>query len=216
MKMLIAAIMTAVFALLCFNSVSSNPGVEVPWVVDCVDLNPYNGWMDEFGNCIPGVLEESTWRTRSPSTFYGLGDTYAPGIMERIFARTNPWEGYKGGIALMNCGDLGRKAWLKLPGRNWDGPYLVVDCSNPKHLYKNAYVYGLVVEWGWDTTVRWGGIMASEGVVVHLDNKPAANTGRGWYYRTWWERHALRWEVIDYNALLVYTGFRNLSLIPFP
>lgn len=212
MKTFIAAILAALFTLLCFTSVSSDPGVEVPWVVDCMDLNPYNGWLDEFGNCIPGVLDKSSWTVKSPSTFYGVGDTYSPGIMERICERVN-CNGFKGGVALMSCGDVGRIAWIKLPDKRWDGPYKVIDCSHPRHLFKNV-MSGLVVEWGWDTTVRWGGIMASEGVIIHLGERPSSGTGRGWYYMTWWEKHALEWEVIDSNPDPLYTGVRKLSLIP--
>lgn len=182
---------------------------NTPWDVDCYDLNPYNGFINDVGVCVPGILTKGAWLTKSPSRFWGTGDTYAPGLMEYVCdGRCN---GYKDGVALMSCGDVGRTAWLKRPDKKWDGPFLVVDCSHKRHLWMNVNV-GLVVEWGYKTTERWGQAVVP-GIIVHLGSKPNDNS-RGWYYRTWWIENAMEWEEIDIYPSALYIGYREIAIAP--
>ena len=182
---------------------------SVSWRVDCTDLNPYNGFINDVGVCVPGVLTVDAWMKRSPSRFWGVGDTYAPGMMELVCG--GRCRGYKDGVALMSCGDVGRTAWLKRPGYPWSGPYLVVDCSHKRHLWMNVNA-GLVVEWGYKTTERWGTPVVS-GIIVHLGDRPNDDS-RGWYYRTWWMEYAVEWVVIDMHPPTLYIGYREIALKP--
>lgn len=190
----------------------ADPGVEIPWDVDCYDLNPWNGFIDELGNCVPGIVTDEAWLAQAPSTFWGLGDTYAPGMMEWICEKHNGCKGYLDGIALMTCGDIGKSAWLMRPGFRWSGPYLVVDCSHKRHLWHNVDS-GLVVEWGYKTTERWGTPVV-QGIAVHIGSKPVKGEGRGTYFRTWWMEHVAEFEVIDFNPPPYYFGYRGLLLEP--
>lgn len=181
-----------------------------PWDVNCKDLNPYNGFVNDQGVCVPGLVTNETWFVKSPSRFYGLGDSYAPGVMERVC--NGRCRNYKDGIALMSCGDIGRTAWLKRPGKKWDGPFLVVDCSHKRHLWMNVVGNGLVVEWGYKTTQRWGQSVV-QGILVHLGGKPDDEVW-GWYYPYWFEEYALEWIVLDANPKPFYIGIGEIALKP--
>jgi len=182
---------------------------NVFWEVNCSDPNPYNGFINDVGVCVPGVLTTDSLYKRSPARFWGLGDSYSPGVMEYVC--NGKCRGYKDGIALMSCGDVGRTAWLKRPGHKWDGPFLVVDCSREHHLWMNVN-NGLVVEWGYKTVERWG-IPVVQDVIVNLGEKPKDNY-RGWYYRTWWMEYAVEWVIIDTKPLAIYTRYREIMLMP--
>lgn len=181
--------------------------IDVPWEINCYDRNPYNGFINDVGICIPGVITDEAWYAKSPSRFWGVGDSYAPGVMERVCDYRGGCGGYKGGVAVMSCGDIGRTAWLKRPDQPWDGPFLVVDCSHKRHMFHNVNI-GLVVEWGYKTTERWGQSVVSN-VIVHLGGKPN-DSDWGWYYRTWWMEYALDWEQIDIRSSSVYIARRGV------
>lgn len=208
----IALLVFALVLTLFVLPAEADPGVEIPWDVDCYDLNPWNGFIDELGNCVPGIVTDEAWLAQAPSTFWGLGDTYAPGMMEWICEKHNGCKGYLDGIALMTCGDIGKSAWLMRPGFRWSGPYLVVDCSHKRHLWHNVDS-GLVVEWGYKTTERWGTPVV-QGIAVHIGSKPVKGEGRGIYFRNWWMEHVAEFEVIDFNPPPYYFGYRGLLLEP--
>lgn len=168
---------------------AADPGVEVPWPIDCKNGDAIDGFIDR-GFCVPGVITKRTHYVRSPSRFYGVGSSYAPGVMEWMCSYNGGCDGYKGGVALMSCGDVGRTAWIKVADdRPWYGPLKVVDCSQPFHAYVNVAVYGLAVEWGHKTTLALG-VGTGSSVRVHLGGKPT-DSDWGWYYRTWWIDYAL-------------------------
>lgn len=128
-----------------------------PTLDPCYDDNPYNGWL-YHETCIPGVVSENFWRSPNPHHFVGIATYYGEGIMEKVAARRGlSLDGVRGGVALMNCGDIGSHVWLKRsPQYEFEGPYLVVDCSKREHLYWNVVVNNLAVEVDWQTSRRWG------------------------------------------------------------
>lgn len=65
-------------------------------------------------------------------------------------------EGYVDGITLMSPADLGAEVWLKAPGREWEGPFLVVDCARRGDIWPVINFYGGVIELGFKTAERWG------------------------------------------------------------
>lgn len=94
----------------------------------------------------------------NPHHFVGIATYYADGIMEKVAANQGlSLNGVWGGVALMNCGDIGSHVYLKRsPSHEYEGPYLVVDCSHREHLYWNVVVNGISVEVDWQTSRRWG------------------------------------------------------------
>lgn len=175
----------------------ADPGPKVPWEVDCENGFAEDGFLDrEF--CVPGVITDKTHYVRSPSRFYGVGSSYAPGVMEWMCSYNGGCDGYKDGVAVMSCGDVGRTAWIKIADdRPWYGPLKVVDCSQPFHAWVNIVEYGLAIEWG-AKTAEILGARASSAVRVHLGGKPN-DSDWGWYYRTWWLENALEFEIPFYK-----------------
>lgn len=94
---------------------------------------------------------------------------------------------YKGAVALMGCGDIGRTAYITIPGRQPDGPYLVADCSGRKGMYYNIVYGGLAVEVDYDSWVRLGSVNYSSVMVTVKRVTPpygvAGESLSGWYLR---------------------------------
>ena len=65
----------------------------------------------------------------------GTACYYGPGLMKKV-ARNRGMSlyGYMGGVALDRRGDLGRSVWLRWDDGDIDGPFLVVDCAQKKHV----------------------------------------------------------------------------------
>lgn len=77
----------------------------------------------------------------------GEASYYAAGIMTAVATRRGlDLSGYRGGVAMMRVGDLGREVWL-LAGdsETWAGPFLVVDCAQRIH-YPGLVDRGRVIE----------------------------------------------------------------------
>ena len=211
--LLIAILLVIALALTFVIDAEADPGVAVPWEKDCDNLFKGDGFWDR-GYCVPGQITKSTHYAQSPSRFHGVGSSYAPGIMERL-CKERDCDGYKGGVATMSCGDIGRTAWLKFENNaSWYGPLKVVDCSQPFHAYVNIVEIGLAVEWGYDVSEAIGR-KASSVVRVHLGSRPPRDDNRwGWYYRTWWIDYALEWVKFDLHPPLFYIGIRNIAIVP--
>ena len=165
-----------------------------PWDVDCDNEDIYDGykqgaWARDF--CVPGIITQDAYWHTHPPTFYGLMSSYGPGVMEAQLRHRKIDEGkYKDGIALMSCAYIGHTAWLRRPGFGWDGPFVVVDCSQKNHMYYHYVGMGLVVEVGYKTTERWGAKVLQR-VDVHIGPSPG---GSGIYLPYWWVENKLEWE----------------------
>ncbi len=164
------------------------PTLGVPWVVDCYDEPKQNGYL--FGGyCVPGEETFEASRFKNPGAFSGAMTSYAEGVMERVASKRGyGLGGYRGGVALMGCGDIGAKVYIRRPGFDWDGPFLVVDCSARQGVYHNIMVKGLAVEVDYQTAKRYGSF-----TLPWVDVRVQGNQG-GWPGMSlagWYARNAL-------------------------
>ena len=122
----------------------------------CDDGNFWNGywWRDYW---VPGYPSIESWYTPAPEWFYGKALFYGPGAMEA----TAQWRGmdltgFVDGVALMSPADIGLTVWLKRPGHDWEGPFLVVDAAARGDIYPIVVHWNDAVEVGYKTAVSWG------------------------------------------------------------
>ena len=165
-----------------------------PWTVNCENENLNDGykqgtWARDF--CVPGfITREGQWY-QSPPDFYGVMSSYAPGIMEAQVAYRKLPEGTRG-VALMSCANIGKKVWLRPSGMNWQGPFIAVDCSQRNHMYYHQVGMGLVVEVGYEQTVKWG-FRTKSYIDVHIGGGPPGAYNPV-YLAYWWTENALEWS----------------------
>ncbi len=164
-----------------------------PTLDPCEDDDPYNGWL-YHGHCIPGVVSKEFWLSSNPGDFVGMATFYAEGVMERVARNRGlsfKGHGFKGGVALMNCGDIGDYVWIKRGTQyEFEGPFLVVDCSSREHLYFNVVINGIAVEVDWETSRRWGMNGGIEGVHVCKSR----HCERGAIRLSSWFKRNVTWE----------------------
>lgn len=165
-----------------------------PWEVNCENDGPNDGydqgdWSRNF--CTPGYITREGQFFDSPTDFYGVMSSYAPGIMEAQVAHRKLPEGTRG-VALMSCGDIGKKVWLRPPDRSWEGPFISVDCSQRNHMYYHVVGMGLVVEVGFKQTEKWGFRTAGH-IDVHIGGGPPGAYDPV-YYGYWWVENQLEWQ----------------------
>jgi len=103
------------------------------------------------------LVTRETWQTPAPQYAVGGAVFYSPGIMEAQF-RYRGWDPahYLDGVAMMSPANIGDIVWLKRPGGEWEGPFLVVDCAMRGDFYSVAIGRREIVEVGWKTAQRWG------------------------------------------------------------
>lgn len=165
--------------------------VPVPWTVDCGDEPKENGYLFD-GYCVPGVVTEETARFQQPRYFSGAMSSYTEGVMERVASnRGMGLSGYKGGVALMGCGDIGKSVYVRPPGGDWYGPLLVVDCSGRSGLYVYILIKRLAVEVDYDTAKHLGGL-----TLPWVDVWVQGNYGGvpGMQLATWFEKNILAFD----------------------
>ena len=113
-----------------------------------------------------------SWENWYRSTTYivvGNLSSYDPGVMEGVArVRGMSLEGYKGGMSSISCGDLGKNAWINLPGSDeWIGPFLVIDCSGRNHMFVTALVHNIVGEVSYEVALEiLDGALTRPGVAV--------------------------------------------------
>jgi hypothetical protein len=73
-----------------------------------------------------------------------------------------PLDGYLDGVALMSPADIGATVWLRRPGHEWEGPYLVVDTAARIDAYSVVTHRREIVEVGFQTALRWGMVEGGE------------------------------------------------------
>jgi len=113
------------------------------------------------------ILNRSSaaYRTQVPTEpDVGRAMYYAAGVMNRVLQNRIAWkqippgavsdcEGgdskYRGCVALLRAGDIGREVYLKRPGQNAEGPYLVIDVAAEKDI-------ACLLERNWIVDVDWG------------------------------------------------------------
>ncbi len=165
-----------------------------PWEINCSDEPYWNGydqgdWALHF--CVPGMITDAAYHFNSPTDHYGLLSSYAPGVMEAQVRHRGLEPGTRG-VALMSCNEIGQKVWLRPDGRDWDGPFVVVDCSQKNHLYYHMVGMGLAAEVGAETAAKWGFARADR-VDVHLGGSRPGDWN-GVYLAYYWVQNALEFE----------------------
>jgi hypothetical protein len=128
------------------------------------DNNPLTGFVDDWGFCVPGLVTTDTWFTKSPQYVYGSAVFYAPGIMRatakwrasEMYNLAYRTEGYMGAVAVSSPASIGDTVWLRRPGGEWQGRYLVVDCSRRADVYTHIAINQQVVEVDFNTALDWG------------------------------------------------------------
>lgn len=166
-----------------------------------IDLSPYqhcpeydfkdtlwtNGFIDQWGFCIPGYVSTESWFLKQPDLIYGRAVFYAPGIMKS----TAKWrgmdypEGYIGGVALGSPAEIGETVWLYGPF-GWEGPFLVVDCPQRVDVFTTIVLRQQAVEVDFNTAMRWGMVEWADPL----------NSQQGWTVKEW-----------SLDSVLVYKGY---------
>lgn len=120
-------------------------------------LGLYGGywWLDAW---VPGLVSQETRFAELPQVVKGGALFYGPGVMEATaeFYGLDWSEDIVDGVSLLTCAEIGHKVWLKRPGHEWEGPFLVADCSSREDLYAHIFFRREVVEVGFETAERWG------------------------------------------------------------
>jgi len=170
------------------------PYLGLPWKPRCVDKGRTNGftidWMNGF--CVPGVITKASWYFDSPVDHYGLMSSYGPNVMEANVAHRGLDHRKVDGVALMSCADIGKTVWLRPPGRAWEGPFVVVDCSGRNHLYYHMVAMGLAVEIGYETALEWD-MARADRIDVHIGARPPVEWD-GVFLPVWWVENVLEFE----------------------
>jgi hypothetical protein len=124
--------------------------------------NPYDGYYDVMGYCVPGYISIETWFTKQPTYTYGKAVYYAPGAMEATAQwRSLDLSDYVDGVSLMSPADIGETVWIRRNGI-WEGPFLSVDSARRTDMYTVIAIKQEVVEVGFETALRWGLVEASD------------------------------------------------------
>lgn len=152
-------------------------GGRCPYVYEsaspaCNDGDVRNGyWAGVWW--VPRFITLDEWWFPQPEYSYGRAVWYAPGVMEaNAWLRwewgqlPKPPSDYLDGVALMSPDDIGKTVWLRRPGHDWEGPFIVVDCAQRDDLWWIVERRREVVEVGWETKVRWEMDAPLDGVEV--------------------------------------------------
>jgi hypothetical protein len=118
----------------------------------------------------------------------GLATYYAPGLMEAVQAKRalngeiGDCPQCVGAVALLRAGDIGRKVWLKAPGGEPVGPFLVVDCARRQDVLP-LLERGWAVDLSYELGQIWGMNRPLDGVMVFEDPadagaRPETRSGR--------------------------------------
>jgi hypothetical protein len=163
------------------GSVLEMPEVDIAQYADCVDLrwkdtDMTNGFIDQWGYCIPGHVSNESWFMKQPDLIYGKAVFYSPGIMQSTakYRGMSYPEGYLGGVALGSPGEIGETVWLNGPD-GWEGPYLVVDCPQRVDVFTTVVIRQQSVEVDFKTAMRWGMVAWND----------PTDLSKGWYVNNW-------------------------------
>lgn len=160
---------------------------DVTWEVDCDDGNAFTGF-EMIGHCVPGVISFASWMLRYPKHTIGVATYYAPGVMEVVLEnRGLSIDGHKGALVFLSCAHIGESAWIRRPGMNWEGSWLIVDCVQPYHFWANAVGNHLFIEVDYDVWQEWNTTTGTQQIEVCLgDGRCGGAAVDFWQY--WAER----------------------------
>jgi hypothetical protein len=131
-------------------------GNQIPEQSD--DGNAYNGYWWYSEGWVPGLVTFDTQFLRIPDVVMGSALFYAPEMAEAQMTYRGLLfnDSYSGMVAIQFCSEIGHTVWLQRPGHDWEGPFIVMDCSRRNDLYGQIMFRDQVVEVDFDTAVRWG------------------------------------------------------------
>jgi hypothetical protein len=130
-------------------------GNPVPEAED--DHNAYDGYEWNGEGWVPGLPTIGTQFLMMPTVSIGSAVFYAPDVMEaNVEYRGLSMAGMVGAVAVPFCSEIGHTVWLQRPGHDWEGPYLVADCTRRNDLYGAIEFRDQAVEVDFDTAVKWG------------------------------------------------------------
>lgn len=160
---------------------------EISWNIDCEDGNAFTGFI-MMTDCIPGVIAFDSWFMQIPKYTTGVATYYAPGVLEKVLENRNmSLDGYKDGIVLMSCGHIGDSVWLKRLGLGWEGPYLVIDCSQPYHMWMNLSSRHLHIEVDQDRWTDWRNSTGTQNIEMCIGSKNCVGNPVSFWYH--WEKN---------------------------
>jgi hypothetical protein len=125
--------------------------------VECDNKDVFDGywWLNQIW--VPGYLSVNSWFTPSPNYFSGNAVFYSEGVaIATARSRGLDLNGYLDGVSLMSPADIGMPVWLKRPGSEWEGPFLVIDSATRGDIYPIIVYRGEAVEVGFRTALSWG------------------------------------------------------------
>ncbi len=113
------------------------------------------------------VKEDKSWMQLDPAyseqsilPLSGKAMYYNPGVMQRVYqnrldsGRVEPCPECIGKVAMLRAGDLNRKVWIQLPDQSIEGPFLVVDAADTKHI-SMLLAREWVIDIDYETARRW-------------------------------------------------------------
>lgn len=161
---------------------------EISWEVNCADGNAFTGFIT-LNECTPGVITYDSWFMRIPKHTIGVATYYAPGIVETVLKnRKMSLDGYKDGIVLMSCAHIGESVYIRRPGFGWEGPYLVIDCSQPFHMWVNVSSRHLHIEVDQERWIEWGATSGTQNIELCIGDKNCGDSPV--YFWQYWDKRA--------------------------
>lgn len=155
---------------------------EITWELNCLDENPYNGFVAVVGTkeCVPGVITKESWLMDYPKHTIGVATYYEPGVMDMVVAnRGMSLKGYVGGLVMMTCAHIGDSVWVRRSGHGWEGPYLVVDCSQPFDVWIIAQ-NKLHIEVDYDRWVAWNASGGHQNIELCIGGNDCSGSPVSW------------------------------------
>lgn len=161
-----------------------------------------NGYCDHAGRWVPGLITLKTYQAAAPLHTKGSVVWYSEYIMELTAEQVGvDLAPYVDGISLMSCTDFRQVVWLRRPGHNWEGPFIVVDCAKRQDMFSAIYYHGEVAELGYKTANAWGLVeTVNEERVVHAwyvsdvevykGEQPPPSDSSAVSYPSWWIEQA--------------------------
>lgn len=169
---------------------------DVTWEIDCYDSNAFTGFIMS-GECVPGVIALESWMLRYPKHTIGVVTYYAPGVMETVMANRKLELGrHKGALVVLSCAHIGESAWIRRPGLDWEGSWLIVDCVQPYDMWVATVSNHLFIEVDYDVWVDWAASTGTQGIEVCIGD--ARCSGVPIDFWKYWENQ-VSWMVPIYN-----------------
>ena len=119
---------------------------------------PVAGYVDHWGNDVPGLITNDTWMNPMPTYAKGKMVFYGPYAMDATaeFRGINYDEmGCIGGVALMSPYNILDKVWINVFG-DWYGPFCVVDCAKRGDMYSIVVYREEVIEVNFEFALEIG------------------------------------------------------------